>query len=200
MNPPTARSLFSHIASRTRLVFIVFLVAWLTPMFVHLPPGPRRLFQVVAILAFFIQVGFWIGAVVSHWVQRSTMRHGAGDGSTVTTLNAVGVLARLAAWVLVTLLALDNLGIEIKALIAGLGIGGIAVALAAQNVLGDLFAALAIVIDKPFLIGDSIAIDGYAGKVEDIGMKTTRIRSETGELIVIANGELLKAKIRNYSR
>lgn len=200
MDYAPGRSLISDIVSKTRLVFLVFLVAWVTPMFVPLPPRALRFFQIVAVLSLFVQTGLWMGAIIGHWVRRSAERHGADDGSTVTTLNAIGVMARMAVWVLLVLLALDNLGFEIKALIAGLGIGGIAVALAAQNILGDLFAALAIVIDKPFLIGDSIAVDDYRGKVEDIGMKTTRIRSESGEMIVIANGELMKAKIRNYSR
>jgi small-conductance mechanosensitive channel len=92
------------------------------------------------------------------------------------------------------------MGIDITALVAGLGVGGIAVALAAQNILGDLFASWSIVLDKPFLVGDFIIIDGYSGTVEHIGLKTTRLRSLTGEQLIFSNSDLLKCRIRNYKR
>src|SRR5262249_47725074 len=101
---------------------------------------------------------------------------------------------------LVVLLALDNMGINVTTLIAGLGIGGIAVALAAQTILGDLFASLSILTDKPFLIGDVIAVGEVKGTVEQVGLKTTLIRAETGEQVIIANGDLLKSRIRNLRR
>lgn len=101
---------------------------------------------------------------------------------------------------LVVLVALDNVGVNVTALVAGLGIGGIAVALAAQNVLGDLFASLAIVLDRPFVLGDSIAVDTFQGTVESIGVKTTRLRSLSGEELVFSNSDLLKGPIRNYKR
>jgi len=98
------------------------------------------------------------------------------------------------------LIGLDNLGINITTLIAGLGISGIAVALAIQNILGDLFASFSIVLDKPFVIGDFIIIDEYMGAVEHIGLKTTRIRSLSGEQLIFSNADLLKSRIRNYKR
>jgi small-conductance mechanosensitive channel len=98
----------------------------------------------------------------------------------------------------ILLLMLDNLGINVTALVAGLGVGGIAVALAVQNILGDLFASLSIVLDKPFVIGDSITVDSYSGTVEHVGLKTTRIRSLGGEQLVFSNSDLLKARLRNF--
>lgn len=86
------------------------------------------------------------------------------------------------------------------ALVAGLGVGGIAVALAAQNILGDLFASLTIVFDKPFLIGDFIIVGEHLGTVEHIGLKTTRLRSLTGEQLVFSNTDLLNSRIRNFKR
>jgi len=124
----------------------------------------------------------------------------ATDGSVITSLKALGVVARISVWLILGLAALSRMGVEIKPLLTGLGIGGLAVALAVQNILGDLFAAIAIVTDKPFVVGDSISVDNYRGKVESIGLKTTRVRSDSGEQIIFANGELLKSKIRNYSR
>ena len=117
-----------------------------------------------------------------------------------SSLSAVGFLVQLAVWAVVVLVAMDNLGINVTALVAGLGIGGVAVALAVQNVLGDLFASLSIVIDKPFVEGDFIMIDDYMGTVENIGLKTTRVRGLDGEQIIFSNSDLLKARVRNAKR
>jgi small-conductance mechanosensitive channel len=103
-------------------------------------------------------------------------------------------------WSLLVLVALDNFGVNITALLAGLGVGGVAVALALQNVLGDLFASLSIALDKPFVVGDSLNIDAFIGKVEHIGIKTTRLRSESGEQIILSNADILKSRVRNYGR
>jgi small-conductance mechanosensitive channel len=99
---------------------------------------------------------------------------------------------------LVVLLALDAFGVNITALVTGLGIAGVAVALAVQNVLGDLLASLSIALDKPFVVGDTINFDQFTGTVENIGLKTTRLRALSGEQLVVANAELLKARIRNF--
>jgi len=95
---------------------------------------------------------------------------------------------------------LSNLGVNITAFVASLGVGGIAVALAAQNILGDLFASLAIVMDKPFEVGDFIVLGSVSGTVENVGLKTTRIRSLGGEQVVMSNTELLKQTVSNYKR
>jgi small-conductance mechanosensitive channel len=100
----------------------------------------------------------------------------------------------------VLLVALDNLGIDVTALVAGLGIGCVAVALSVQNILGDLFASLSIILDKPFVIGDFLIIDDYMGSVEYVGLKTTRVRSLSGEQLIFSNSDLLKSRIRNYGR
>jgi small-conductance mechanosensitive channel len=109
-------------------------------------------------------------------------------------------VARLLIFSFAALLALDNLGVQIKPLLAGLGIGGIAIALAVQTVLGDLFASLSITLDKPFEIGDSLLVDDANGTVERIGIKSTRLRSLNGEQIIISNAELLKSRVRNFKR
>ena len=113
------------------------------------------------------------------------------DGANRTTMNALSFLGRIALWAIVLLLILDNLGIDVTALVAGLGIGGIAIALAVQNVLSDLFASLSIVLDKPFVNGDFVVVGEMAGSVEHIGIKTTRIRSISGEQLVFSNTDLL---------
>jgi small-conductance mechanosensitive channel len=90
--------------------------------------------------------------------------------------------------------------VNISALVAGLGVGGVAVALALQSILGDLFASLAIVLDRPFVIGDAITVGNFAGSVEHIGLKTTRIRSITGEQLIFSNSDLLKNVVKNFKR
>jgi small-conductance mechanosensitive channel len=112
----------------------------------------------------------------------------------------LGYAANVAVWTIILVAVLDNLGFDVTTLVTGLGIGGIAIALAVQNILGDIFAALAIVLDKPFVVGDFIVVDDFAGTVEQIGLKTTRLRSLSGEQIIFANAELLKGRIRNYKR
>lgn len=129
---------------------------------------------------------------------RSRTQHG-GDSLTVAhTLVIWGLQTTL--WVVFALALLANLGINISTFIASLGIGGIAIALAVQNILGDLFASLSIAVDKPFEVGDAISVAGFSGTVEHVGLKTTRVRSDSGEQIVIANAELLKSTVRNFKR
>jgi small-conductance mechanosensitive channel len=122
------------------------------------------------------------------------------DVTAVMSMNILAILARLVVWSLVLLVSLENLGVDVTAMVAGLGIGGVAVALAAQNILGDLFASLSIVIDKPFVLGDFLIVGDQLGSVEQIGMKTTRIRSLSGEQIVFGNSDLLSSRVRNYGR
>jgi small-conductance mechanosensitive channel len=100
----------------------------------------------------------------------------------------------------VVLFALDNVGIKVTALVAGLGVGGIAIALAVQNILGDLFASLSIVLDKPFVVGDFVILGEFMGNVEHVGLKTTRVRSLSGEQIVFSNNDLLSSRLRNFGR
>jgi len=122
------------------------------------------------------------------------------DPSKVATIGVLGILAQSSLWVLVALLLLANAGVEITPLIAGLGVGGIAIALAVQTVLSDLLASLSILLDKPFVVGDFLIVGDLMGNVENIGLKTTRIRSLSGEQLVFSNNDLLSSRIRNYGR
>src|SRR5690606_19671212 len=115
-------------------------------------------------------------------------------------LGLIYVTVRVLFVVVLILIGLSNMGVDVAALVAGLGIGGIAIALAAQNVLGDLLASLSIVLDKPFTIGDFIVAGSEMGTVENIGVKTTRIRSLSGEELVFSNKDLLESRVRNYKR
>lgn len=127
-----------------------------------------------------------------------------GDGETdpgaATASHMVTLLARITLWALGGLFVLSNLGIEITSLIAGLGIGGIAIAFALQGILSDLFASFSIYFDKPFRIGDFVTIGNDSGTIEKIGIKSTRIRALTGEELVVSNAELTTARVQNYKK
>ena len=185
---------------RGSFFLILALIASYVPRLFGVPTETQqRQADIATILALFMQGIIWSNIIIGYYIQRYVRLH-AEDGSSITTFRALGAVARLTAWIVLGLAALAGLHVEIKPLLTGLGIGGLAVALAVQNILGDLFAAIAIVVDKPFVVGDSISVENYRGKVENIGLKTTRVRSDSGEQIIFSNGELLKSKIRNYSR
>ena len=184
---------------RGSLFLVLALIASYVPKLLGLPETTQVKANAATMLALFMQGVVWTNIIVSHYVQRYVSVH-ATDGSSITTFKALGALARVTIWIILALSALTAMNIQIRPLLTGLGIGGLAVALAVQNILGDLFAAIAIVVDKPFVVGDAISVENYRGKVEHIGLKTTRVRSDSGEQIIFSNGELLKSKIRNYSR
>jgi small-conductance mechanosensitive channel len=148
-----------------------------------------------------LQVALWLNMAIGLGLQRHLMRQGPSGATPVSasaTLLSWGL--RTLLWSVALLAMLSNLGVNVTAFIASLGVGGIAIALAAQNILGDLFASMAIAIDKPFEVGDFITMDGVAGTVEMVGVKTTRIRSLGGEQVVLSNTELLKKTVSNYKR
>jgi len=147
-----------------------------------------------------VQIAFWINALVNLWLTGEIEKRRATDGEAVTALALMQFSARVLVWTLILLVILNHLNFNISALVTGLGVGGVAVALAVQNILGDLFASLSIVLDKPFVVGDFIIVDGYMGAVENVGLKTTRVRSLSGELIIFSNTDLLKSRVRNYKR
>jgi small-conductance mechanosensitive channel len=184
----------------TRMWLVAVVAVFFGANYLELPGVATIAVTKAATIAAFWQVGMWAWALIDFWLTRSRERALAKDPGAATSLTALTFVARLVLWAIVLLMTLDNLGINITAMVAGLGIGGVAVALAVQNILGDLFASLSIVIDKPFVIGDFIIVDEYMGTIEHVGLKTTRIRSLGGEQIVVSNGDLLKTRIRNYKR
>jgi small-conductance mechanosensitive channel len=160
-----------------------------------------RVLRVVITIFVIVQVALWGNGTITFALKRWAARRAvSGDSQNPTTLAALGVLLRVVMWLILILIALDNMGVRITTLVAGLGISGVAVALAVQSILSDLFAAMSIVLDKPFLVGDAITVDTFTGTVEHIGLKTTRLRSVTGEQVIFANSDILKSRIRNWKR
>jgi small-conductance mechanosensitive channel len=154
----------------------------------------------LAIGAALIQVGFWASAWLQVLLRSWQERRWGDDPEASMTLRFVSWAISVAVWALIAMLVLENLGVDISALVAGLGIGGIAVALAVQSILGDLLASLSILLDKPFVIGDYLSVDDLGGTVESIGLNSTRLTSLTGEQLVFSNKDLLQSRIRNFGR
>ena len=192
--------LAAAVIARTKFFFLLALSVLAGAQTLILPDRVRDILQAIVFIALLLQIAIWGNAAITATLHRYTSRMMEEDAASATTLRFVGFLLRLALWVLIALVALDTADVDITALIAGLGVGGIAVALATQNILGDLFASLSIVLDKPFVIGDFIIVGDMMGTVEHIGLKTTRIRSLSGEQLVFSNNDLLSSRIRNYKR
>lgn len=192
--------LIVELLTQTRFSFLLVLSLYVGSLVLTLSERVTNWIGIVAVMALLIQAAIWGEALISFWITRYEKRHLEEDAAGVTMLNALSFVARVVLFSIILLLALDNLGINVTALIASLGIGGVAVALAVQNILADLFASLSIALDQPFVIGDAIVVGDYRGTVEHIGLKTTRIRSLSGEQIVLSNNDLLSSRIRNYKR
>ena len=185
---------------KTHALFLAVVAVALGMMSLDIPDAWAARWRVVLVITVFAQIGLWSTAAARQLLTHYRDQRLESDRSAATMVGALQFVVLLALWSIVVLLALSNLGVDITALVAGLGVGGIAIALAVQKVLGDLFASLAIVLDKPFIVGDFINVDDRVGTVEHIGLKTTRVRAISGEQLVFANADLLGARIRNFGR
>jgi len=152
----------------------------------------------VIFLVTMLQAGIWGNAAVRCAVESYLKSRTPEDTATTTAIGLTTFVARVCLYGMLALLTLNNLGFNVTALITGLGVGGIAVALAVQNILSDLFASLTIVLDKPFVVGDFIIVGEHKGTVEKVGLKTTRIRSLSGEQLIFPNASLLQSQLRNF--
>ncbi len=190
-----------EILGSTNRALIVLVSVLIGVGFLDLPDRWAARVSQLWFVALAVQVALWANKAVTLGLQRHATRVGGSataPASAAATLISWGL--RTVLWTVLLLAMLSNLGVNVTAFIASLGVGGIAVALAAQNILGDLFASVAIAVDKPFEVGDFIVLGSIAGTVEVVGVKTTRIRSLGGEQIVMSNTELLKQTVSNYKR
>jgi small-conductance mechanosensitive channel len=186
------------VIQKTKFIFLFVLSLYIGLQAVALPDKASHLIRSVALIALFLQIGFWGSAVVSFWIRRRALKERAEDPARVSAFGVMTFFAQLILWLILLLLVLDNLGVQITPLIAGLGVGGIAIALATQNILSDVFSSMSILLDKPFEVGDFVVVGDFAGTVERIGVKTTRVRSLSGELIIFSNADLINSRVRNY--
>jgi small-conductance mechanosensitive channel len=191
---------FRSLCEATALWFIVLTSVYFASLLLALPPQVSTSLRLVEVTSLLIQAALWGNVTLRLFTMRWVERRREEDPASAPFTALVGYAGRVVLWTIVLLLILENAGIEVTALLTGLGIGGIAIALAVQNILGDLFASLTIVVDKPFVIGDFIVVGTEKGTVEHIGLKTTRVRSLSGEQLVFPNSDLLQSRIRNFQR
>lgn len=182
------------------LPFLILFSLSIATFFTALPSGWATFLHKSALIAFMFLLGLWTNVGISYFLRVFGTYYQQKKGISAALLSLLQTLCKVTVWITFALFVLDNLNFQISTLIAGLGIGGIALALAVQSVLQDLFASLSIIIDEPFLIGDLVWVDDLKGYIEYIGIKTTRIRSITGELIVISNANLLQSRLRNFKK
>jgi small-conductance mechanosensitive channel len=189
------------ITVHTRGYFVFVLAIYIGSMFLNLSARFENILGALIITVALIQVGYWGNNLINFWINRRIRQELERNNTNATTLSSLGLIARIIFWSILILLILENVtGIQVDTLVASLGITGIAVALAVQNILGDLFASLSITMDRPFVIGDFIIVDDFSGTVEYIGLKSTRVRSLSGEQLIFSNSDLLNSRIRNFKR
>ncbi len=198
---PGALQLLAEVVSGTRVLLSAAIGVYAAVQFLELPAAAEKVADRVFLALLMLQGGFWASRILDFWLHRRfETSDPSTEGARTMTRSWLSFIGRVVLWSLVALLILDNVGINVTTLVASMGIGGIAVALAVQNILGDLFASLSIAIDQPFVIGDFIIVDDLMGTVEHVGLKTTRVRSLSGEQLIFSNNDLLKSRIRNYKR
>ena len=192
------RTIVGRVLSRTSLVFIILCAVEIVAENAGTPPAALRVINILFTIAAAIQAAVWARELVL-----GLILHRIGDADQHSALGtAVGLIRGLvtaALFAIALVLILDNLGVNVTGLVAGLGIGGIAIGLAAQGIFKDLFAAVAIILDRPFRRGDAIKFDQVNGSIEQIGLKSTRIRSVDGEEIVASNAILLDKIVHNFA-
>ena len=195
-------ALIGSVIRRTRLWFLIAVAARLVQGYANAPQMVSTTISFVFVVAATFQAAIWARTFVLGFIE-----HRAGNGSAdphlTSAMAIIKLLVSFAVFAIATIFVLDNLGVNVTGLIAGLGVGGIAIGLAAQGIFGDLFAALSILFDKPFQVGDTIVYQGkegpITGTVERIGLKSTRIRSTAGDLRILANAKLLEQEVTNYA-
>lgn len=193
------RGIFGRVLAKTGILFMVAAALDIVTTYTAVPARIGRIADILFIVAFAIQGAIWARELVLGMIGRRAA-DGDGDGSGLANaMGVIRVLVSVALFAIAIIVILDNLGVNVTALIAGLGIGGIAIGLAAQGIFSDLFAALAILFDKPFRRGDTIRYGTSVGTVEKIGLKTTRLRSVEGQSLVMANTKLLEQEISNFA-
>ena len=192
------RTVIGRVLARTSLAFMVLAAAEAVSSYAELPHKIALLIHVAFVIAFALQGAVWLRELILGVIGRKVAEDN-GSSALASAMAIIRVLVSVALFAIAGILILDNLGVNVTALVAGLGIGGIAIGLAAQGIFSDLFAALSILFDKPFRKGDTIRYDQSTGTVERIGLKTTRLRATTGEQLIMANTKLLEREIHNMA-
>ncbi len=198
--PGSVAAIVGHLAGKTQLWFMVLVAARLLSEGLNPPPRVEAFIGNLFTIAFALQVAIWARELVIGLIERRAARNQDELGTFGSAMGIIRLLVSFSVFAIALIVILDNLGVNVTGLVAGLGVGGIAIGLAAQGIFSDLFAALSILFDKPFRKGDAISWDQTSGTVEEIGLKTTRVRANAGEEVVISNANLLNKEIHNTAR
>lgn len=193
--------LIVDLLNKTNFLLLFILSLYVGSYFLALPENIDKIKTGMAFVVILFQIAIWGSGIINYLVKKIFVTKDTFQTTlTQTQTSAIGFFGKFVLWSALFIIALQNLGINVTSLVAGVGIGGIAIALAVQNILGDLFASVSIMLDKPFIVGDFIIVDEHAGSVENIGLKTTRVRSLSGEQLVFSNNDLLSSRIKNYKQ
>jgi len=196
----TWQSVVGRTMAKTRTWFMIALALEIVSVFSNAPGLIHRSISFLFSLAMVIQSAIWARSIILGFVEHRTQTDQSSSEALGSAMKLIRVLVTFGVVAIAGIVVLDNLNVDVTGLVAGLGIGGIAIGLAAQGIFSDLFAALSIIFDKPFKVGDSIHYDGTYAKVEQVGMKSTRLRAVTGEEVIISNTNLLDKEIMNLTR
>ncbi|MEO9634192.1 MAG: mechanosensitive ion channel family protein [Parasphingorhabdus sp.] len=194
------RTIIVTALARTSKFFMLMVSAELVLSFANAPPSFERLVHVLFTISMVVQVAIWLREIILGLIVRRTSQDPDQHETLENAMALIRLLVTVVLFAIAAIMILDNLGVDVTGLIAGLGVGGIAIGLAAQGIFSDLFAALSIIFDKPFRRGETITYDDTIGTVEKIGLKSTRLRAVTGEEIIISNTNLLDKEIINFTR
>ncbi|MBC7506972.1 MAG: mechanosensitive ion channel family protein [Sandarakinorhabdus sp.] len=196
----TWRGFVRRIVKRTRSPFIAIASATIVTYLIFTPAPLQAFIHFFFTIGCAVQGAIWLREIILALVERRAAPGSEDHETLASAMGIITVLVNVVVWALAIILILDNLGVNVTALVAGLGVGGIAIGLAAQGIFSDLFAALSILFDRPFRVGDTISYGTSTGTVEAIGLKTTRIRAVSGEQLIIANTKLLDQQVSNLRR
>jgi small-conductance mechanosensitive channel len=192
--------LVALLVERTIGLFPWALAIYLGSKYLVLPPDVSRVLTFIIVVGLWAQIALWAMTGVRFLIDQRRKSSPDFDALLAGSMDVIVAVAGIIIWAMALLLALDNLDIQVRPLLAGLGISGIAVALAVQTVLSDLFASMSIALDRPFVVGDFLTLGDVQGTVEHIGVKSTRLRALSGEQIIMSNADILKTKVRNFGR
>ena len=194
------RTIIGTAISRTSKFFMMMVSAELVVSFANAPSSFDRIVHVLFTISVVVQVAIWLREIILGLIVRKTSQDPDQHETLENAMTLIRLLVTFVLFAIAAIMILDNLGVNVTGLIAGLGVGGIAIGLAAQGIFSDLFAALSIIFDKPFRRGETITYDNTIGTIEKIGLKSTRLRATTGEEIIISNTNLLDKEIVNMTR
>ena len=196
--PNNWRGIIGHVLARTTVLFMVAAAIDIVTSYAPVPAKLERLTDILFTIAAAFQAAIWAREIILGAI-RSRVGEDPGESTLGNAMAIIRVLVNVTLFAIAIIVILDNLGINVTTLVAGLGIGGIAIGLAAQGIFADLFAALSIVFDRPFRRGDTVRFGTTTGTVERIGLKTTRVRALSGEQVIISNTKLLEQEVTNIA-